>query len=146
MAIRCRKSARRCGAKHISKSNVSKTEGFEPLFDDSMAIPCQQLQQVQQVQLQLQLLQLQLQQIQQLQQPQPQIEINTESFIVYASSRDSRPPVLAGNLSLSASRLRLIFSGFLNFYISFLNQSFWHASLPIFCGFSAIFYPFSIRP
>ena len=28
MAIRCRKSARRCGAKHISKSKVSKTEGF----------------------------------------------------------------------------------------------------------------------
>ena len=32
---RCRKSARHCGAKHISKSKVSKTEGFEPLFDDS---------------------------------------------------------------------------------------------------------------
>jgi len=26
--LRCRKSARRCGAKHISKSKVSKTDGF----------------------------------------------------------------------------------------------------------------------
>ena len=26
--LRCGKSARRCGAKHIWKSNVSKTEGF----------------------------------------------------------------------------------------------------------------------
>ena len=32
IVIRCRKSARRCGAKHISKSKVSKTEGFEPLL------------------------------------------------------------------------------------------------------------------
>ena len=36
MAIRCRKSARRCGAKHISNSKVSTTEGLKPLFDDSM--------------------------------------------------------------------------------------------------------------
>ena len=34
--LRCRKSARRFGAKHISKSKVSKTEGFEPLFDVQM--------------------------------------------------------------------------------------------------------------
>ena len=33
IAIPCRKSARCCGAKHIWKSNVPKTEGFEPLFD-----------------------------------------------------------------------------------------------------------------
>ena len=31
--LRCRKSARRCGPKHISKSKVEKTEGFGPLFD-----------------------------------------------------------------------------------------------------------------
>ena len=30
--LRCRKSARRCGAKHISKSKVLKTEGFEPFL------------------------------------------------------------------------------------------------------------------
>ena len=29
---RCRKSARRCGAKHIWKSKVSKTDGFEPFL------------------------------------------------------------------------------------------------------------------
>ena len=67
------KSARRCGAKHISNSKVSKTEGLKPLFDHLMAIPCQQLQQVQQVQqvqLQQQQQQLQLQQLQQQQQQQ----------------------------------------------------------------------------
>ena len=32
IASRSRKSARRCGAKHIWKSKVSKTEGFEPLL------------------------------------------------------------------------------------------------------------------
>ena len=32
MAIRNRKSARRCGEKHIWKSKVLKTEGFEPLL------------------------------------------------------------------------------------------------------------------
>ena len=37
---RCGKSARRCGAKHILKSKVSKHLGFGPLFDDSMAIRC----------------------------------------------------------------------------------------------------------
>ena len=36
IVIRCRKNARRCGAKHISKSKVLKV--FEPLFDDSMAV------------------------------------------------------------------------------------------------------------
>ena len=30
--LRCRKSARCCGAKHIWKSRVSKTEGFEPFL------------------------------------------------------------------------------------------------------------------
>ena len=30
--LRCRKSARRCGAKHISKSKVLKTDGLGPLF------------------------------------------------------------------------------------------------------------------
>ena len=33
LTLRCRKSARRCGAKHISKSKVSKHDGFGPLFD-----------------------------------------------------------------------------------------------------------------
>ena len=33
IAIPCRKSARCRGAKHVWKSNVPKTEGFEPLFD-----------------------------------------------------------------------------------------------------------------
>ena len=31
--FRCRKSARRCGAKHISKSKVQKTEGYGALLD-----------------------------------------------------------------------------------------------------------------
>ena len=38
--LRCRKSARRCGAKHISKSKVSKTYGFGPLFDLQMSKKC----------------------------------------------------------------------------------------------------------
>ena len=38
--LRCRKSARRCGAKHISKSKVSKTDGFGPLFDVQMLKKC----------------------------------------------------------------------------------------------------------
>ena len=42
MAIRCRKSARRCGAKHIWKSNVSKTAGFEPLLMCQMSF-CSQI-------------------------------------------------------------------------------------------------------
>ena len=32
MGIRCRKSARRCGAKHIWKSKVSKTAAFGPIL------------------------------------------------------------------------------------------------------------------
>ena len=35
--LRCRKSARRCGAKHISKSKVQKTEGHGALLDVQMS-------------------------------------------------------------------------------------------------------------
>ena len=35
--LRCRKSARRCGPKHISKSKVPKDEGFGPLLDVQMS-------------------------------------------------------------------------------------------------------------
>ena len=38
--LRCRKSVRHCGAKHISKSKVSKHEGFGPLFDVQMSKKC----------------------------------------------------------------------------------------------------------
>ena len=38
--LRCRKSAHRCGAKHISKSKVSKTYGLRPLFDVQMSKMC----------------------------------------------------------------------------------------------------------
>ena len=38
--LRCRKSARRCGTKHISNSKCTKHERFGPLFDDSMGIRC----------------------------------------------------------------------------------------------------------
>ena len=38
--LRCRKSARRCGAKHISKSKVLKTDGLGPLFDVQMSRKC----------------------------------------------------------------------------------------------------------
>ena len=34
--LRCRKSARRCGAKHISKSKVQETEGYGTLLDVQM--------------------------------------------------------------------------------------------------------------
>ena len=34
--LRCRKSARRCGAKHISKSKVQETEGYGALLDVQM--------------------------------------------------------------------------------------------------------------
>ena len=34
--LRCRTSARRCGAKHISKSKVQKSEGYGALLDDQM--------------------------------------------------------------------------------------------------------------
>ena len=36
--FRCRKSARRCGAKHISKSKVQKTEGYGALLDVQMSL------------------------------------------------------------------------------------------------------------
>ena len=38
--LRCRKSARCCGAKHISKSRVLKTDGFGPLFDVQRSKKC----------------------------------------------------------------------------------------------------------
>ena len=38
--LRCRKSARRCGAKHISKSKVLKTDGLGPLFEVEMSKKC----------------------------------------------------------------------------------------------------------
>ena len=37
----CRKSARRCGAKHISKSKVLKTDGLGPLLEVQMSKKCQ---------------------------------------------------------------------------------------------------------
>ena len=38
--LRCSKSVRRCGAKHISKSKVLKTDGFGALFGRSDAVLC----------------------------------------------------------------------------------------------------------
>ena len=38
--LRCRKSARRCGAKHISKSRVSKTNSLRPLLEIEMSQKC----------------------------------------------------------------------------------------------------------
>ena len=38
--LRCRKSARRCGAKHISKSKVFKINGLGPLFKVQMSKKC----------------------------------------------------------------------------------------------------------
>ena len=38
--LRCRKSARRCGAKHISKSKVLKTDGLGPVFEVEMSKKC----------------------------------------------------------------------------------------------------------
>ena len=35
--LRCRKSARRCGAKHISKAKCTKHQGFGPLLDVKMS-------------------------------------------------------------------------------------------------------------
>ena len=35
--LRCRKSARRCGAKHITKSKVLKTDGLGPLLEVEMS-------------------------------------------------------------------------------------------------------------
>ena len=40
LKLRCRKSARRCGAKHISKSKVLKTDGLGPLFEVAMLKKC----------------------------------------------------------------------------------------------------------
>ena len=36
--LRCRKSARHCGAKHISKSKERKTEGYGTLLDVQMSL------------------------------------------------------------------------------------------------------------
>ena len=36
LKLRCRKIARRCSEKHISKSKCQKTEGYGPLFDVQM--------------------------------------------------------------------------------------------------------------
>ena len=38
--LRCRKSARRCGAKHISKSKCTKHQGFGPLLAVEMSKKC----------------------------------------------------------------------------------------------------------
>ena len=38
--LRCRKSARRCGAKHISKSKCTKHPGFGPLLEGEMSKKC----------------------------------------------------------------------------------------------------------
>ena len=41
--FRCRKSARRCGAKHISKSKCQKHQGFGPLLEVAMSKKCTSL-------------------------------------------------------------------------------------------------------
>ena len=41
--LRCRKSARRCGAKHISKSKCTKHQGFGPLLEVAMSKKCMPL-------------------------------------------------------------------------------------------------------
>ena len=38
--LRCRKSASRCGAKHISKSKCTKHQGFGPLLEVAMSKKC----------------------------------------------------------------------------------------------------------
>ena len=38
--LRCRKSGRRCGAKHISKSKCTKHQGFGPLLEVQMSKKC----------------------------------------------------------------------------------------------------------
>ena len=38
--LRCRKSARHCGAKHISKSKCTKLQGFGPLLEVAMSKKC----------------------------------------------------------------------------------------------------------
>ena len=40
LKLRCRKSARRCGAKHIFKSKVLKTDGLGPLLEVAMSKKC----------------------------------------------------------------------------------------------------------
>ena len=40
LKFRCRKSARRCGAKHMSKSKVLKTEGLGLLLEVHMSKKC----------------------------------------------------------------------------------------------------------
>ena len=40
LEVEMSKSARRCSAKHISKSKVSKHEGFGPFFDVQMSTKC----------------------------------------------------------------------------------------------------------
>ena len=40
LKLRCRKSARRCGAKHISKSKCTKHTTFGPLFEVAMSKKC----------------------------------------------------------------------------------------------------------
>ena len=41
--LRCRKSARRCGGKHISKSKCTKHQGFGPLLEVEMSKKCMPL-------------------------------------------------------------------------------------------------------
>ena len=41
--LRCRKSARRCGAKHICKSTCAKHLSFGPLLEVAMSKKCTQL-------------------------------------------------------------------------------------------------------
>ena len=41
--LRCRKSARRCGAKHISKSKCTKHHMFAPLLEVQMSKKCTKL-------------------------------------------------------------------------------------------------------
>ena len=41
--LRCRKSARRCGAKHISKSKCTKHTMFGPLLEVQMSKKCKPL-------------------------------------------------------------------------------------------------------
>ena len=43
LKLRCRKSVRRCGTKHISKSKVSKTVGLGPLFQVELSKKCTRL-------------------------------------------------------------------------------------------------------
>ena len=40
LKLRCRKSARRCGAKHISKSKCTKHTNVGPLFEVAMSKKC----------------------------------------------------------------------------------------------------------